>query len=150
MTGQELVGSDDHTIGTVIGERDGCAIVEMGHVFKSRHAVPQEFLHDRDGVIRATVAKDLVSDSPKVSDEDWDITAIKAHYGLIDVVMPPEESVSLPAEALGSGSSSTDSPAFDRMTNSNDPAWTAAGISETDVQRDDAIDRDHYLGDPPR
>jgi hypothetical protein len=66
MTGKEVVGSDDHTIGHVVGERDGCAIVEMGHVFKSKHAVPLEFLHDHDdGVVRATIAKDLVADSPR-------------------------------------------------------------------------------------
>ena len=147
MTGQEIIGSDDHRIGTVVGERDGCAIVEMGHVFKSKHAVPQEFLHNHDGVVRATIAKDLVADSPKVGD-DWDVEAIKGHYGLVDITTP-STTVSLPAEALGSGSHSTDRPAYDRMTNSNDPAWTAAGISETDPQRDDALDRDDYLGDPP-
>ncbi|HZP72660.1 MAG TPA: hypothetical protein VFA97_04685 [Gaiellaceae bacterium] len=147
MNGQEIVGSDDHKIGTVVAERDGCAIVEMGHVFKSKHAVPQEFLHEQDGVVRATIAKDLVADSPKLGDE-WDVDAVKAHYGLVDAVAP-EEPVQLPAEALGTGSHSTDRPAYDRLSNSSDPAWTAAGISETDPQRDDALDRDEYLGDPP-
>jgi hypothetical protein len=147
MTGREIVGSDDHTIGTIVAERDGCAIVEMGHVFKSKHAVPQEFLHDRDDVVRATIAKDLVADSPKLGDT-WDVVAVRAHYGLLDDVAP-DHGAQLPAEVLGTRSRSTDRPAYDRMTNSSDPAWTAAGISETDPQRDDAIDRDEYLGDPP-
>ncbi len=148
MTGKEIIGSDDHTIGKIVAEQDGCAIVEMGHVFKSTHAVPQEFLHEHDGVVRATIAKDLVADSPKLGD-DWDIEAVKAHYGLVESTTPDSSNVQLPAEALGGSSHSTDQPAYDRMTNSNDPAWTAAGISETDVQRDDAIDRADYLGDPP-
>ncbi len=166
MEGKELVGSDDHTIGRVVGERDGCAIVEMGHVFKSKHAVPQEFLHDHDGEIRATVAKELVADSPKVGDDDWNLEAVKAHYGLVDtsVVDPDPEMPNAETDALrygtepaprktalgAAGDPVLDRPAYDRMTNSNDPAWTAAGMSETDPQRDDAIDREDYLGDPKR
>jgi hypothetical protein len=169
LTGKEIVGSDDHTIGTIVAERDGCAIVEIGHVFKSKHAVPEEFLHDHDGVIRATIAKDLVADSPKVSEDDWDIEEVKAHYGLVDtsVVDPDPELPNAESDGVrhgiepgherrlgtlgGANDPSIDRPSgFDRMTNSNDPAWTAAGISGSDPQRDDAIDRDEYLGDPPR
>ena len=46
MDGQDVVTSDDHKIGTIVAEQDGFAIVEMGHVFKSKHAIPIEFLHD--------------------------------------------------------------------------------------------------------
>lgn len=167
MTGKEIVGSDDHTIGKIVEERDGCAIVEMGHVFKSKHAVPNEFLHDHNGVVRATIAKELVADSPKIGD-DWDVEVVKAHYGLVDtsVVDPDPEVPNAETDAMrygidsgpvsrqtalgGAGDSSLDRPTgYDRMTNSNDPAWTAAGISQHDPQRDDARDRDDYLGDPP-
>ena len=66
MEGQEVVTSDDQKLGTVIASRDDCAIVETGTVFKSKHAIPREFLHEHDGVFRATVTKDVVNDSPKV------------------------------------------------------------------------------------
>lgn len=36
---------------------------EMGHIFKTRHAIPRDFLHEQDdGVLHATVAKQVVSD----------------------------------------------------------------------------------------
>jgi hypothetical protein len=169
MEGQEVFTSDDHKVGTVVAERDGCVIVESGHVFKSRHAIPTEFLHEQDGALRATVGKEIVEESPKVDNGDFDATAVKTHYGLVDtsVVDPdPQEANAetdaarygvdpAPSERLGTlggaGDPAIDRPSgFDRMTNSNDPAWTAAGLSDHDPQRDDALDRDEHLGDPPR
>ncbi len=85
MEGQDVIGPDDHRIGTIVAERNGIAIVELGHVFKSKHAIPQDFLHDHDGVIRATVAKEIVGDSPKVDENELDVEAVKLHYGLLDV-----------------------------------------------------------------
>jgi len=82
MEGQDVVGSDDHKLGHVVAERDDCVIVEMGHVFKSKHAIPRQFLHEHDGELRATVTKDVVSDSPKVDLDHWDPRAIRLHYGL--------------------------------------------------------------------
>jgi len=84
MEGQDVVGSDDHKLGTVVEERNGYAIVESGHVFKSRHAIPSEFLHQHDDVVRATVGKEVVTDSPKVSGDEFDENAIRLHYGLIE------------------------------------------------------------------
>ena len=94
MEGQDVVTSDDHKIGTIVGERDGFAIVEMGHVFKSKHALPLEFLHDFEGVQRATVSKDLVADSPKLDDDEIDENAVRMYYGLVEVTVvdpDPEE-----------------------------------------------------------
>lgn len=82
MEGQTVVTSDDHKLGTVIAERDDCVIIETGHVFKTKHAIPREFLHEHDGVLRATVTKDVVNDSPKVDPEAFDLSAVRAHYGL--------------------------------------------------------------------
>lgn len=91
MQGQDVVTSDDHKVGTVVAERDGCAIVETGHVFKAKHAIPTEFLHEHDGVLRATVSKEMVGDSPKVDEDDFDANAVKLHYGLIEVhVVDPD------------------------------------------------------------
>jgi hypothetical protein len=82
MERQTVVTSSDHTLGTVIAERDNCVVIETGHVFKSRHAIPREFVHEVDGVLRATVTKDVVDDSPKVDLDHWDCSAVRLHYGL--------------------------------------------------------------------
>jgi hypothetical protein len=82
MEGQTVVTSDDQKLGTVIGERDDCVIIESGHVFKSKHAIPRVFLHEGDGVLRATVTKDVFDDSPKVDLDHWDCSAVRLHYGL--------------------------------------------------------------------
>jgi hypothetical protein len=79
---QTVVTSGDHKLGTVVDERDGCVVIETGHVFKTKHAVPREFLHEVDGALRATVTKDVVDDSPKIDLEHWDCAAVRLHYGL--------------------------------------------------------------------
>jgi hypothetical protein len=82
MEHQTVVTSDDQKLGTVVDERDNCVVIETGHVFKTKHAIPREFLHEVDGVLRATVTKDVVSDSPKVDLESWDCSTVRLHYGL--------------------------------------------------------------------
>jgi hypothetical protein len=82
MEGQTVVTSDDHNLGTVIAERDDCVIVETGHVFKAKHAIPRAFLHDEGGELHATITKDVITDSPKVDLETWDSAAVRLHYGL--------------------------------------------------------------------
>jgi hypothetical protein len=82
MEGLEVVTTDDHTLGTVIAEHDDCVVIETGHLFKSKHAVPRSFLHERDGVLRATVARDVITSSPKVDLENWDGQSVDLHYGL--------------------------------------------------------------------
>ena len=97
MEGQDVVTSDDHKIGTIVGERDGFAIVEMGHVFKSKHALPLEFLHEFEGVQRATVDKDLVGKSPKLDGDEIDANAVRMYYGLVEVPMVDPEAEELSA-----------------------------------------------------
>jgi hypothetical protein len=82
MGSQIVVTNDDHKLGSVVDERDGCVVIETGHVFKTKHAIPREFLHEGDGVLRSTVTKNVVADSPKVDLENWDCAAVRAHYGL--------------------------------------------------------------------
>jgi hypothetical protein len=84
--GTAVVTSDDHTIGTVVGVRDDCVLVQTGHVFHTVHAIPTSFLHEVDGRLRATVAKEIVAASPKVSEDDWDCDVVLAHYGLDEPV----------------------------------------------------------------
>ena len=82
MAGQIVVGSDDNKLGTVIDERDNCVIIESGHVFKTKHAIPREFLHENNGELRATVTKEVVDDSPKIDLENWDCSEVRLAYGL--------------------------------------------------------------------
>ena len=84
MEGQDVVTSDEHKLGHVVAEREGYVVVESGHVFKSRHAIPTDFLHEHDGVLRATVAKSVVTDSPKLEEDEVDLDALRLHYGLIE------------------------------------------------------------------
>ena len=70
MEGRQVVTSDEERLGTVLAERDDCVIVETGHIFKTKHAIPRDFLHEQEGVLHATVTKHVVSDSPKVDVEE--------------------------------------------------------------------------------
>ncbi|HEY3183026.1 MAG TPA: hypothetical protein VGJ77_09340 [Gaiellaceae bacterium] len=91
MQGYEVVTSDDHKIGHVVDERDDCVIVEHGHIFKAKHAIPKTFAHVDDvaGVVRATITKDVFTDGPKVTD-DWDCNAVLEHYGLVGGLEHPD------------------------------------------------------------
>jgi hypothetical protein len=82
MERRTVVTSDDHKLGTVVDERDGCVVIETGHVFKTKHAIPREFVREVDGVLRATVTKDVVDNSRKVDLEHWDCAAVRLDYGL--------------------------------------------------------------------
>jgi hypothetical protein len=91
MQGYDVVTSDDHKIGHVVDERDNCLIVEHGHVFKAKHAIPKAFAHVDESarVVRATVTKDVFTDGPKVTD-DWDCNAVLEHYGLVGGLAAPD------------------------------------------------------------
>jgi hypothetical protein len=120
MEGQDVVTTDDHKIGTVVGTRDGCVIIESGHVFKARHAIPTDFIHEHDGVLRATVAKEIVDDSPKLDGDEFDSNAVRMHYGLIEVhVVDPD-----PQEA----NAETDGP---RPEDAIEPRHTGLGDTGT-------------------
>lgn len=112
MEGQTVVTSDDKNLGTVVGERGDCVVVESGHVFKAQHAIPREFLHEHDGVLRATVAKETVTGSPKVDLEQWDESEVLEHYGLVDnsVAYPDPDGLEN-AETAGARAGVTPAPA---------------------------------------
>ena len=116
MQGQNVVTSDDQKLGTIVAERDGFAIVESGHMFKSRHAIPTDFLHEHEDVVRATVGKDVVHDSPKVDGDTFDEYSVKMHYGLIEVnVVDPDPNMSEagdPTTEMPTGLDSGDTASF--------------------------------------
>jgi hypothetical protein len=150
MEGQEVVTSDDQKLGTVVAERDGCVIVESGHVFKHKHAIPRDYLHEHEGVLRATVTKEVIHGSPKVDVDDFDVSAVRRHYGLdTEFVTDPDpdgtESAETAAAAAGqqpapaqrvatlggANDPSVDSPVIrDRQANAADPAGVTANLSD--------------------
>jgi hypothetical protein len=106
MEGYEVITSDDSKAGHVVAVRGDNLIVEHGTLFKSRHALPQTFVHVDDGerVVRASVSKDVLQSSPKVEEDDVDERAVAEHYGLAaGYDAPPTE---------GAGESVPDDPAW--------------------------------------
>ncbi|MBA3844443.1 MAG: hypothetical protein H0X39_17810 [Actinobacteria bacterium] len=150
MEGQEVVTTEDQKLGTVIAERDNCVIIESGHLFKSKHAIPLDFLHDEGGVLRATVGKDVVADSPKVDIDNWDVGPVRRHYGLDgEFLVDPDPDGLDSAETAGARQGVNPAPADriatlggvndpaadkplirDRMANANDPTGVTANLSD--------------------
>jgi hypothetical protein len=84
MDGYDLVTSDDKRLGHVVGTEGDNVIIEHGHLRKSRHAVPQTFVevHEDEHIVRTTLSKQLIEDSPKLDDDGVDEAEIAAYYGL--------------------------------------------------------------------
>jgi hypothetical protein len=91
VTGYDVLTTDDRRVGSVVETRGEYLIVESGRVRKHRHALPRAFAHpvDADRIVRVTVSKELVDDSPRVGDE-LDEQAVARHYGLASGYEEPE------------------------------------------------------------
>ena len=137
MKGHDVISSDEHKLGSVVAERDGCAIVEIGHIFKSKHAIPNEFLHEHEEGVRATVSKEIVEGSPKIEDDHFDVNAIKLYYGLIEVHVVDPDSDDVNADNERTALDFEERPPtqrveesygggvdLDRTTSSTDPSWS--------------------------
>jgi hypothetical protein len=85
MQGYEVRTIDDDTIGHVAAEDGDFLIVEHGRLKKTKHALPKAFadVDDDEKVVRTTLSKELIDDSPKVNGE-LDRVAIAEHYGLVE------------------------------------------------------------------
>jgi hypothetical protein len=103
LNGQDVISSDDRKLGHVVGERDGCAIVEHGHVFKTRRAIPISLMEEASGMMRATITKDVFDSSPNASDRHWDKDEIMMHYGSMGSAMADPA-----AMPIGAGMRDTD------------------------------------------
>lgn len=80
-----MIGSDDHKLGEVAAVDGDLLIVEGGRVRKSRHAIPLAFAHadESEQVVRLSVSKAVVDDSPTLENGDVDRQAVAQHYGLV-------------------------------------------------------------------
>jgi len=92
MEGYDVVGSDDHKVGHVVAVEGDLLIVEGGTLRKTRHAIPTAFTHadDAEQVVRLSIAKELVDDSPKLENGEVDRRAVAEHYGLAEGYEDPE------------------------------------------------------------
>lgn len=135
MEGRKVVGSDDRGIGTVVARHDDCVIVETGHVFKSRHAIPVSFLHDHDGELRATVAKEIVESSPDVDLDDWQSAPVLEHYGLIGpaVVDPDPELGGAETEGARHGVEPAPADRLGTLGGANDPSIERPSMNDRRV-----------------
>jgi hypothetical protein len=108
MEGYEVITSDEHKAGHVVGVEADHLIVEHGHVRKTRHAIPRTFAHadDAERVVRLSVSQEIVETSPKLEEGDVDHRAVAEHFGLAEGSVAPE--------TLGEGDLTPD-----------DPAWSA-------------------------
>jgi hypothetical protein len=84
MVGYEVITSDEKKVGRVAEIVGDNLVVEHGTLLKSRHALPKAFAHADDSahVVRVTVPKEILLDSPKVGSGGVDANAVAAHYGL--------------------------------------------------------------------
>src|SRR4051812_17767758 len=92
MTGFEVVTSDDRVVGHVTDVRDGYLIVESGHVRKTRHPVPREFVHVVEEAAKAFVTgpRRVVMDAPEVARKGFfDRREAARHYGLAESYIAP-------------------------------------------------------------
>jgi hypothetical protein len=91
VEGYEVIACDDHKVGEVVAVEGNLLIAEGGTLRKSRHAVPMAFAHVDDDarVVRLSVTKEVVQDSPDVKGE-LDRGAVAEHYGLAEGYAEPE------------------------------------------------------------
>ena len=119
-----MIGSDDGKLGRVVEIDGDFLIAEEGSLRKKRHAIPKALAHPDDGeqVVRLSVSKELVEDSPTFKEGEFDRQAAAAHYGLAEGYEDPE--------TKGYGELTPD-----------DPAWSAeqqaarSGIQSAGEQR---------------
>jgi len=106
MHGYDVIGSDDGKLGQVVEIDGDFLIVEEGTLRKKRHAIPTAFAHADDGeqVVRLTVSKELVEDSPTFKEGELDRKATAAHYGLAEGYDEPQ--------TQGDGELTPDDPAW--------------------------------------
>ena len=136
MEGYDVITSDEHKLGHVVGAIGDNVVVEHGTLRKTKHAVPKAFVHVDEGEksVRLTVSKELVENSPKVEDE-FDAHAVAEHYGLASGYEAPE--------TLGEGELLLD-----------DPAWSAeeeelrTGIPTAEQERLRARQGDEFPESP--
>jgi hypothetical protein len=84
MDGYDVLTCDDEKVGHVIDDDGDYLIVEHG-LLKTKHALPHTFaeVEPEGKIVRTTLSKQLIHDSPKVGD-GYDRHEIAEYYGLAE------------------------------------------------------------------
>jgi len=92
VEGFDVLSSDGSKVGEVVEVDHDFLVVEHGLLRKSRRAVPKAFAHPDEGerIVRLSVSKELVNDSPQLDDGKFDRRAVAAHFGLAEGEVAPE------------------------------------------------------------
>ena len=77
----DLLTVDDDKVGHIVGEHGDYYLVEHG-LLKSKHAVPKTFVEPKGECYCTTLSKQMIYDSPKLSNGDFDEAPVAQHYGL--------------------------------------------------------------------
>ena len=92
MIGYEVITSDGSKVGCVVGTRGDNLVVEHGTLRKSRQLLPRKFVEidESEQVVRASISKNVLVDSPKLDGDEIDERAVAEHYGLAAAYADPE------------------------------------------------------------
>jgi hypothetical protein len=89
MQRYEVVTHDDEqVVGHVVDKVGSNYIVELGHLRKTKHALPEQlgWLDEGGERLLISVSEELLHGSPRVEGE-VDEQAVAAHYGLVDTTV---------------------------------------------------------------
>jgi hypothetical protein len=131
VEGYDVITSDEHKLGHVVGTMGDNVVVEHGTLRKSKHLVPKTFAHVDEGarVVRLTIPKDIVEESPKLNGDEPDEHAVAAYYGLAEAEEAPETE--------GYGDLLPDDPARTAEDDARRAGIPTATEERLDVRRDD-------------
>ena len=93
MQDYEFYTCDDCHFGRVVDTADGLVVIQHGTLHKVRHAVPRKFVEvsEDERVVRTTLSKRMIEDSPKFKPDDAGLVReIAAYYGLASGYSHPE------------------------------------------------------------
>jgi hypothetical protein len=84
MDGYDVLTTDGDKVGHVLEDDGDYLIVEHG-LLKTKHALPRTFaeIEPDAKILRTTLSKQLIHDSPKVGD-DYDRHEVAEYYGLAE------------------------------------------------------------------
>jgi hypothetical protein len=85
MQGYDVITSDGHRVGRVVGTDGANLVVERGTIMKARYAVPQAVAStDRSAQkVRLEVSRSVFEEGPKVDNGHIDEQAVFAYYGQV-------------------------------------------------------------------
>ena len=134
MVGYDVVTSDGSKVGRVVGTRGDNLVVEHGTLRKTRQLLPRKFVEvdESEQVVRASISKNVLEDSPKLDGDEIDERAVAEHYGLAAGYTDPE--------TKGYGELLPDDPALSAEQEEQRLGLKTAGEERLEVEKGVAAD----------